>query len=349
MPVNPNPNPPKLTPSASLLANLRSELTRLLPFSRMQPEHVDAFVAGASQRYFAPGEVLLEPSQGPVSALLCIRQGRVSGHRSLADTADSFEYGAGDLFPVGAALAGRPVTATYTANGDTFCLQLPIETVQQLVQLSPVFADFLNRRVMHMLDLSRRAMRVHWASQALAEQSLETRLGQLRPKQIVACGPAEPLQRALQQMQDRQVGSLLVVDAAGAALGILSRHDVLSRVTLPQRPLGTAIGQVMSAPVFCLTVESLLRKKTPTGDFERVQHKHSWNSDHIVGRILLFELSRHSDHHYRSNKKYPTLDSMPQSPQMPTGYPGMMVFSMFTPLFFWYMHKKLEQMEKQLA
>ncbi len=93
----------------------------------------------------------------------------------------------------------------------------------------------------------------------------------------------------------------------------------------------------------------LLRKKTPTGDFERVQHKHSWNSDHIVGRILLFELSRHSDHHYRSNKKYPTLDSMPQSPQMPTGYPGMMVFSMFTPLFFWYMHKKLKQMEKQLA
>ena len=259
MPANPNPNPPKLTPSASLLANLRSELTRLLPFSRMRPEHVDAFVAGASQRYFAPGEVLLEPSQGPVSALLCIRQGSVSGRRSLADTADSFEYGAGELFPVAAALAARPVTATYTANEDTFCLQLPIETVLQLVQLSPVFADFLNRRVMHMLDLSRRAMRAHWASQALAEQSLETRLGQLRPKQIVACGPAEPLQRALQQMQDRQVGSLLVVDAAGAALGILSRHDVLSRVTLPQRPLGTAIGQVMSAPVFCLTVEHTLQ------------------------------------------------------------------------------------------
>lgn len=93
----------------------------------------------------------------------------------------------------------------------------------------------------------------------------------------------------------------------------------------------------------------LLRKKTATGDYERVQHKHSWNSDHVVGRILLFELSRHSDHHYRSNKKYPILDSMPESPQMPTGYPGMMVFSLFTPIWFWYMHRKLKQLEKHFA
>jgi alkane 1-monooxygenase len=93
----------------------------------------------------------------------------------------------------------------------------------------------------------------------------------------------------------------------------------------------------------------LVRKIIQTGEYERVQHKHSWNSDHVIGRILLFELSRHSDHHYRSSKKYPVLDSMPQSPQMPTGYPGMMVFSLFTPLWFLYMHKKLGQMENQLA
>ena len=41
----------------------------------------------------------------------------------------------------------------------------------------------------------------------------------------------------------------------------------------------------------------LLRKKLNSGRYERVQEKHSWNSNHILGRIVLYELTRHSDHH----------------------------------------------------
>jgi alkane 1-monooxygenase len=93
----------------------------------------------------------------------------------------------------------------------------------------------------------------------------------------------------------------------------------------------------------------LIRRMTAAGVYESVQHQHSWNSDHVLGRILLFELSRHSDHHYRASKKYPVLDSMPQSPQMPTGYPGMMIFSLCTPLWFRYMHKQLGLIEKHHA
>ena len=48
----------------------------------------------------------------------------------------------------------------------------------------------------------------------------------------------------------------------------------------------------------------LLRKKNENGRYERVMHWHSWNSDHPLGRAMLFELSRHSDHHYRASKKY---------------------------------------------
>jgi CBS domain-containing protein len=48
---------------------------------------------------------------------------------------------------------------------------------------------------------------------------------------------------------------VMVVDEAGAALGILTRYDILGRVTLPQRPLDTPISQVMSHPVLTLTVD----------------------------------------------------------------------------------------------
>lgn len=85
----------------------------------------------------------------------------------------------------------------------------------------------------------------------------------------------------------------------------------------------------------------LSRKEISEGRYERVQPWHSWNSNHVVGRLMLFELSRHSDHHYLASKKYQVLDHHEGSPQMPTGYPGMMVLSLIPPLWFNVMHKKL--------
>ena len=41
----------------------------------------------------------------------------------------------------------------------------------------------------------------------------------------------------------------------------------------------------------------LLRLKTKSGRYERVKEMHSWNSNHVIGRIVLYELTRHSDHH----------------------------------------------------
>ena len=85
----------------------------------------------------------------------------------------------------------------------------------------------------------------------------------------------------------------------------------------------------------------LQREKLPSGTYERVRPDHSWNSNHPVGRLLLFELSRHSDHHYRAGRKYQLLRHMEGAPQMPTGYPGMMVLSFIPPLWFRVMHKQI--------
>jgi alkane 1-monooxygenase len=85
----------------------------------------------------------------------------------------------------------------------------------------------------------------------------------------------------------------------------------------------------------------LLRNKNEHGRYERVKHLHSWNSDHVIGRLVLFNLSRHSDHHYNGSKHYQVLKSLPESPQMPTGYPGMMLLSLVPPIWFKYMNAKI--------
>ena len=86
----------------------------------------------------------------------------------------------------------------------------------------------------------------------------------------------------------------------------------------------------------------LMRKMKPNGRYERVEPHHSWNSNHTVGRIVLYELTRHSDHHFISSKKYQVLESIKDSPQLPYGYPTSILISFFPPLWFKIMNPLVE-------
>lgn len=77
--------------------------------------------------------------------------------------------------------------------------------------------------------------------------------------------------------------------------------------------------------------------------YEKVKPWHSWNSNHPIGRVLLLELTRHSDHHAHPGRKYPTLRYFVESPQLPTGYSGMIVLSLIPSLWFKIMDPHLEQ------
>ena len=244
------------SPSPSLLANLRAELSRVPPFAQMDAQALDFFLTRSEQRYYAPDEVITTPDDGPVRELFFIRSGAVVGERGSGDARTSaFEYERGDLFPVSAAVAQRAVTARYKAVQDTFVLVLPVAAMRDLSARSAPFADFLNRRIQKFLELSRRELQVAYSSQTLAEQSLETPLGTLATRAPVACRPDTPLREALSTMHARRIGSVLVTDEAGHPLGILTRYDVLGRVLLAGVPLDAPMSQVMVQPVRSLTTE----------------------------------------------------------------------------------------------
>ncbi|MFZ1703504.1 MAG: alkane 1-monooxygenase [Saprospiraceae bacterium] len=78
----------------------------------------------------------------------------------------------------------------------------------------------------------------------------------------------------------------------------------------------------------------LLRNKLPNGRYQNVESFHSWNSNHEIGRIVLYELTRHSDHHYKAYKKYQNLDHHNSSPQLPFGYPTSILLALFPPIWF---------------
>lgn len=112
--------------------------------------------------------------------------------------------------------------------------------------------------------------------------------------------------------------------------------------------LGAAlIGILLLETVNYIEHYGLRRKSGTNGGYRRVQYVHSWNSDQLLGRLTLFELTRHSDHHWKASRPYQVLRGIDVAPQLPTGYPGMMLLSLVPPLFFRMMHPRLKTMVEQ--
>jgi alkane 1-monooxygenase len=77
----------------------------------------------------------------------------------------------------------------------------------------------------------------------------------------------------------------------------------------------------------------LERRQLEDGSFERVAARHSWNSNHPIGRALLIELPRHADHHAHAARPYGGLRSLEGAPQLLLGYPGSILMATVPPLW----------------
>ena len=104
--------------------------------------------------------------------------------------------------------------------------------------------------------------------------------------------------------------------------------------------VSAVIGILLLETINYIEHYGLMRKMIRPNIYEGVKHVHSWNSDHVMGRTLLFELTRHSHHHENMSIKYPNLESKGTN-QLPTGYPGMMMLSLIPALWFKIMDKRL--------
>jgi alkane 1-monooxygenase len=79
----------------------------------------------------------------------------------------------------------------------------------------------------------------------------------------------------------------------------------------------------------------LTRRHLGGGKYEHVLPRHSWNAAHRASNWLLINLQRHSDHHYKPDRRFPLLQTYPddEAPALPWGYPVMTAAAMVPPLW----------------
>ncbi|MFF2088802.1 alkane 1-monooxygenase [Nocardia sp. NPDC058176] len=102
---------------------------------------------------------------------------------------------------------------------------------------------------------------------------------------------------------------------------------------LPWLILQAAIGAALLETVNYVEHYGLLRERKPNGRWARCSPRDSWNSDRLVTNIFLFHLQRHSDHHANPGRRYQTLRSTEEAPQLPAGYATMILLAAVPPLW----------------
>ncbi|GAA5078277.1 alkane 1-monooxygenase [Nocardia iowensis] len=102
---------------------------------------------------------------------------------------------------------------------------------------------------------------------------------------------------------------------------------------VPWLALQAVIGIALLETVNYVEHYGLLRARRSNGRYARCSPRDSWNSDRLVTNIFLFHLQRHSDHHANPGRRYQTLRSSAQAPQLPAGYATMVVLAAIPPLW----------------
>ena len=77
----------------------------------------------------------------------------------------------------------------------------------------------------------------------------------------------------------------------------------------------------------------LTREHLGEGRYEHIKPRHSWNASHTASNWLLINLQRHSDHHFKPDRRFPLLQTYgdDDAPQLPLGYPAMTFVAMVPP------------------
>lgn len=286
------------SPTAAAINEVVAALRPHPPFAAMSAADV-AYLARVSRlAYHSPGDLILGPGNRRPDHCYIIKQGTVRGERPSHPGPDTglWELGAGEMFPLGALLGERGPTTAYRAAQDTFCLVFPVSDFDALMARSPPFRDFCSRRLAYLLDVVRANVQAEYVGGVTTRHDMSTPLAQLVHGAPVTVAASAAIGDALSLMETRRIGSLPVVDEHGHPLGLFTRHDVIGRVVLPQKNLGSAIAEIMTAPAVTLALSATAADAALAMAQGGVRHLVLTHADGTVGGVVserdLFQLHR---------------------------------------------------------
>jgi alkane 1-monooxygenase len=144
-----------------------------------------------------------------------------------------------------------------------------------------------------------------------------------------------------------QIDPLAVIKGLILAIAFTFLAAYLGKNTLVFFIIQSMVAIVLLELVNYVEHYGLSRKQLANGRYEKVQPIHSWNSAHKFSNLILFNLQRHSDHHAAAHLPYTILKHQEDAPQLPSGYPGMILLALIPPLWFKLMNPIVQSWENK--
>ncbi len=225
-------------------ATAAPEVTRFLqehpPFDALDDGELDRVAAAAEVEFHRAGATIFSQGAEPVEHLRVVRAGAVE---IVFDGRVLDLLGEGELFGHASMLSGLPTGFEARAGEDTVCYRIPAQIAQEPLS-RPAGLRFVARSL---LDI-----RYEGGAAVETEPGVDPPLqpvGSLLRSDPVVCRPDTTIREAAELMTAAHATSA-VVDVGDGSLGILTDHDLRTRVVASGLAGDTPVSVAMSTPAY---------------------------------------------------------------------------------------------------
>ncbi len=218
-------------------------LRGIAPFDTLDEAELLTVAAACERQSFPAGATILMQASEPSQFAWIVRRGAVE----LTDEGRAIDLlGVGEMFGHRSMLTGDPVSLAVTAHEQTECYRMPADVVR------PVLAREDALRYLVVSVSGRYEMR---AREGLTgAESSRRPVGDIAAGEVVVCTPTTTVREAAQRMVEAGSSSVLV--DLGDDLGIVTDHDLRTRVIAAGAGPQTPVAEVMTAPARTVTAET---------------------------------------------------------------------------------------------
>ncbi len=231
----------------------------VMPFNRLSREDLGDMVQDISMEYYPKGEQILQQDGPPSEFLGVVKKGGVKVFQISNDNEEVVVdlRGEGEHFGMLSLLSGDRSRNNVVTIEDTICYQVPKDRILAILKNHPEVNEyFIKSFFVNLLDKTYEETRKTYTGGTTGEQLLfSTKVKDivLAPPQTIA--PDISIQQAAAQMAKNKISSLIVADAAGLPLGMVTDRDFREKVVAQGRDVARPVKEIMSTPLVTIDLE----------------------------------------------------------------------------------------------
>jgi len=251
---------------ANVIVNRVKEFLKAFPpFNFLQDLELLEVARQVEVVYFTAGERLFTEGEEAQPHFFVVKEGSVQlTKKSVNGEIVKEVCDEGDVFGVLALLGRRPYILTATATEDTLVYAIPVEIFDNLLEnnskVSLYFAaGFASGQVVVRSDLSTSQKARSAFSTPNQDYGLLIFSGQSDykfSKNVLTCSIDTSIQDAAAMMAQKDVGSIVIVNADLHPLGIITDKDFRSRVIAEGKSYDLKVSELMTSPVLTMPMDS---------------------------------------------------------------------------------------------